>query len=213
MRFDRPPHSRHNSDQDVIIPSVESEAVSTASPRHVGSTQSQFRVPEGYAQMQSPKRKSFPGFQNGRDVCPEQDVRRVKPVYLSDEVPQRSYAHQSDSSQSMDIRGRPRMPSPPPVIDLTTSPYRGPTGNARGHFVPVRSFPAFEARDRIYVSQPSHHLPLRDVRGAYYEPPAAEPSHGYISDHRSYERRAPPAREYVPPRYEGQRPHFEEGPR
>jgi hypothetical protein len=41
-------------------------------------------------------------------------------------------------------------------------------------------------------------MPAREVRGAQYDVPPAEPPHAYMPDHRMYERRAQPNVDYIP---------------
>lgn len=161
--------------------------------------------------MQSPKRKALPSFPNSGEIYSEQSTKRLRPVYRDDEIRTRPVTYQVDPRppppyQAVDTRVRPGAQPPQQVIDLTSSPYRPPLSGDRSQHVPVRSYSAANPQSgHEYVSVPLRQSPIREGRVAYYEVPANEQPYTHRPVPGLYERRVPPAREYVPLRDERQR--------
>jgi hypothetical protein len=211
--FNRTPApSRRASEQDVVLPSVEREAIDlTSSPRHLAqggpSHVDPLQIFRGYVTEQSQKRKSFPSFQDDREVRVGQDPKRLRPLHqVGNPVPptgpsQSSHPVHAGNYHPMDAHRRPMAPPAQEFIDLTQSPRRALTNGL--HEPPVRPRPEPVSS---YVHMLSRRSPPRDVRGFIYDVHAVEPHRGYgfHSDHP--EGRAQPVRDYNPVRADQHRP-------
>lgn len=203
----RPPtHSRRPSDQDIVLPSVEPEAVNLPSPRRPmpgGHLIDDHRpLTRGYVASQAPKRKSFPFYPDARDERIE-GSKRPRPAHYEDDL-----AARNDFTQS--LRDQPRGQPPRDFIDLRSSPYRPPPPGGSYPSSPYsREVPG--PRQLAYVSTASRRSPVHVGRGVQHAV-LGEPPRGYMPSSGMYERRAPPARDYVPVRNE-QHPHAMEGDR
>lgn len=200
-----PVHSRRPSDQDIVLPSVEPEAVGLPSPRRPmpgGHSIDDHRpLTRGYVASQAPKRKSFPSYPDARNERIE-GSKRLRPAHYEDDLAARNGLTQPLRDQ---FRGQPRE-----FIDLTSSPHRPPPPGGSYPSSPYsREVPG--PRQLAYVSTASRRSPVHVGRGAQHEV-HGEPSRGYMPSSGMYERRAPPARDYVPVRNE-QHPHAMEGDR
>lgn len=75
------------------------------------------------------------------------------------------------------------------TIDLTTSPRRPPIGAAGNMYTASQGYSAYPAERQYHTA----------VRNDHHDRPAGASSHAYIPEHNGmYERRPPPAHEYVP---------------
>jgi hypothetical protein len=205
-------HNRRPSDQDVVLPSVERETVDlTSSPRRVVAPQRQKENHNAhyrsYDQVQSPKRKAFPSYADDIGSHAGEHTKRLRPVYR-EEAQARSHASAYHPNQATNSGSRPRVPPPQQVIDLTATPHRHPTSGGNGYYAPAHSLA--EPSGHVYAAVPSRPSPVREVRGGYYEAPADGTSQSYIPDTKLYERRAPPARDYIPLREARQPPRVAE---
>jgi hypothetical protein len=200
--FDRAPaHSRRPSDQDVVLPSVEREAVDlTSSPQRVAAPQRDHNVlARPYDETQSPRRRAFQSFAENGERNLGHVTKRLRPTY-DDEIRGQSFQERPSeflSYQSPESRNRPRVPPSEQIIDLTSSPHRLPTNGDRGPQVSTRPYAIAEPNGHAYISMSTRRSPARELRGAYYEGPG-EPPRSYIPDNRMYERRAPPVHDYIP---------------
>lgn len=151
---------------------------------------------------------------DSRDAHVEQSNKRPRPVYREDDFHPQAYQNghsQFPPYQSATAHSRPQAPPPREVVDLTSSSFRPPFGGERGHFLRDAVYPANEPNGHAYATASSRRSPPREVRGAYYDVPAAAPSHAYMPDQRMYERRAPPPPlDYIPLRGDRQRRYVEE---
>ena len=194
-----PPPSRRISDHETVLPSVERETVNLVSPPRTAGIQrldpDQHDMAREYDNVQSFKRRAYPPAPQSMDDSYGQSAKRRKPslheqeVYSSQPMNQRAMHPHTQEYLPMESRPRHRAHPSQETIDLTTSPRRPPVGNASDLFTAPNGYPA-------YV--PERHYPTA-VRNDYHERSAGARSHAYISEHdRMYERRPPPAHEYIP---------------
>ena len=170
------------SDQDVALPSVERETVDLTSPRcttvHQQPVQNHDASTRPYDDLYAYKRKQFSYPVDEERPYAEPYTKRLRPVHR-EEAYRHTYQNlppEFHSNQQTGYYSGSRGPPPEHVIDLTASL------NGRGRPLPSRSVAAADSRGYAY-----HH-----------EVPASEPSRSYMSDNRMYERRAPPAHDYIP---------------
>lgn len=195
------PPSRRLSDQETVLPSVEPETVDLVSPPRKASNQhtelDDCETPREYDNVQSFKRRSYPPAPHPKDDPYGQPAKRRKPflheqqVYSSQITKSRAVHPHTQGYLPMEPRSRHRAHPSQETIDLTTSPRRPPTGAAGDLYTASQGYPA-------YVPERQYHTA---VRSDYPEQPVGSRSHAYIPEHdRMYERRPPPAHEYVPVR-------------
>jgi hypothetical protein len=111
----------------------------------------------------------------------------------------------SSSYQPMDSRDLSRARPPQAVIDLTSSPRRPPTNGANGYYPPALAHAAAGSSGLSYMPVSAGRSPMRETRDLHYEVHSGEQSRAYVSNSGMYERRAPPAHDYIPVRDEYQR--------
>jgi hypothetical protein len=210
--FNRTPAPpRRASEQDVVLPSVERETIDlTSSPRHVAYGHPAHNDPRpatrGFGADQSHKRKSFPTFQDDREVHVRQDLKRQRPVYPEGHpVPPNgpslsSHPAYPGSYQTMDAHRRLMAPPAQEYIDLTQSPRRAPYNGDNGYHMPARP----RAAPVSHVHMTSRRSPPRDVR-VNYEVHAVEPHRGYVPYSGQPDGRTPAVRDYNPVRVDQHR--------
>jgi hypothetical protein len=222
--FDRPPAlSRRSSDQDVVLPSVEPEAIDLASPRRVASGHFAHPVapppPRGYDLLHSPKRKAIMSFPDGRDNYSGPDPKRPRPLYYEDGLPSRvghmqmSRPPVANTRPPMDVHSLPRADPQQTYIDLTSSPRQPPPNRDNGYRLPAYAHGAAGPCGISYVPATSRRSPTREVRGAMYEVHSGEAPRAYIPNSGMYERRAPPVRDFVPMQNDQHRRPVDDGGR
>jgi hypothetical protein len=197
--------SRRPSEQDVVLPSVERETVDLTSPRRVSHSRPPnievLRAPGGYAAIQSPKRKSFPSFVEGRDVHMESD-QRPRPLYHEDAMAPRTGVSQSarpihaSSHQHDDARSHVRVQPSREYIDLTSSPRRLPPNQDNGNRMPTYTHAHQGFSGLSYAPAASRPPAVREVGGAYYESHTGGPPRDYVHSGGMHERRAPLIHDY-----------------
>lgn len=201
--FDRPSaHSQRPSEQDIVLPSVEREAIDLTSPRRMI-----YAPPPGavsrpssrdYTSSQQPKRKSYPSFADDRDGPSAHDHKRSRPLYHDDGLAPRATMRSlhAGNPQPVDQRGQHRPQPSQQFVDLTSSPHQPPVqGSARRH-VPGHDFPVAGSSRPTYASIYSRASPAHEARGAHSGQPPLEymPSNGML------ERHAAPVPKYMPVR-------------
>lgn len=203
-------HSRHPSEQEVVLPSVEREQVDLTSPRRADETQQRLpghnRSSGGHAQTHSPRRRVFQPLHESKPISAEQSHKRMRPVHGSPE-PNR-YTHQDGvspriSHHTVDLS---REPPPPQFVDLTTSPYR-PLAN-RVHV--SDHMHGFEQNGHLYVPASARPPPPREASNAYYRLPANATPHAYMPEARVYPSQAPPPGHAFPRRHVQHPPYTED---
>jgi hypothetical protein len=99
----------------------------------------------------------------------------------------------------METRIRHRAQPSQEIIDLTSSPRRPPPGRASDHYITAQGYPAGGSGNHAYMPEVHRRSPPREVRKDYHEYPAGARPYAYIPESdRVYQRRPPPAHEYVP---------------
>lgn len=173
----RPPiHSRRTSDQDIVIPSVESEIVDLTSPRRIASGKLSYsddqQMIQGY--VDSPKRKVLPFPENDMPLRHDQGAKRLRLVHEQN-VRSRPAEHighvaQGPSSSSQQLRGYVDARDLPhdEYINLTSSPLRAPPPLASGQYI--------EAPPRG-VGGPTYLSPLSRYTTALREPNNTRPEY------------------------------------
>lgn len=104
-----------------------------------------------------------------------------------------------------DARTQSRAQPPLQVIDLTSSPRRPPSNGDSGYYVSAHSHAAVGSSGLSNVPVSSRRSPVREANGTQYEVQPGEPPRAYMPNSGVYERRAPPARDYIPVRDDYQR--------
>jgi hypothetical protein len=194
-----PPPSRHVSDHETILPSVERETVDLISPPRTASNQranpDQHNMPREYDNVQSFKRRAYPPAPQSMDHPYGQSAKRTKPsldeqeVHSSQPMNQRNMHRHTQEYLPMEPRTRHRAHPLQGTIDLTTSPRRPPIGAAGNMYTASQGYSAYPAERQYHTA----------VRNDHHDRPAGASSHSYIPEHNGmYERRPPPAHEYVP---------------
>jgi hypothetical protein len=212
--FNRAPAPpRRASEQDVVLPSVERETIDlTSSPRHIAHGHASHHDPRpitsGYAADQPQKRKSFPAFQDDREIRVGQDPKRLRPVYQEDRpvLPtgpsHTSYPAHPGSYQPMESHRRLMAPPAQEYIDLTQSPRRAPYNGDNGYHMTARP----RAAPASLIHMTSRRSPPRDVGGSKFEVHAVEPHRGYVPYSGQPDGRTPAGRDYNPVRADQHRP-------
>lgn len=196
-----PPPSRRLSDQETVLPSVELETVDLISPPQTASNQhpepDDYDTPRKYDNVQSFKRRAYPPAPHPLDDPYGQSAKRSQPslheqeVYSNQITKTRAMHPHTQEYLPMEPRSRHRAHPSQETIDLTTSPRRPPIGAAGDLYTAPQGYPA-------YMPERQYHTA---VRNDYHEQPVGSRSHAYIPEHdRMYERRPPPAHEYIPVR-------------
>ena len=220
----QPGHSRRTSEQDVVLPSVERDVVDLTSPRRTVNGQppqvDARPASRDYGALHSPKRKALPSFHDDRGSQFGYETKRPRPVlhYEDDlvprtgpmEMPRPAY---SSTHQPMDSRDRPRAQPPPAVIDLTSSPRRPLTNRDHGHYPPALTHATAGPSGLSYIPVSARRSPMRETRALHYEVHDGEQPRVYMPNSGMYERRTPPAHDYISVRDEYQRRpvHEEDG--
>jgi hypothetical protein len=194
-----PPPSRRTSDHETVLPSVERETVDLISPPRTASNQrphpDQYDMPREYDNVQSFKRRAYPPAPHPLDDPYGPSAKRRKSslheqeMYPNQPAKQRTMHPHTQEYLPMEPHSRHRAHPSQETIDLTTSPRRPPIGAAGDLYTAPQGYPA-------YITDRQYHA---GVRHDHHERPAGARSHAYIPEHdRMYERRPPPAHEYIP---------------
>lgn len=194
-----PPPSRRTSDHETVLPSVERETVDlNASPRTASNHRpdpDQYDMPREFDNAQSSKHMDYPPAPRsyvdpyGPSARRREPALREQETYPSQVTRQSAMHPHRQEYLPMEPRSRHRAHPSQETIDLTTSPLRPSIGSANGLYSASQKYPA-QFLER--------HNPM-SVRNDYRERPAEARSHAYISENdRMYERRRPPAHEYIP---------------
>lgn len=221
-RFTPPVPTRRQSEQDLVIPSIEREAEPIPSPRHILAPQhrqrdsSPFHV--GYsdasqAEAQASKRKDLhPSLQEGEKRRHEEAPKRLRPAFTREETLSMSrpppLAMSPHIHRYEDVKSRPRLQPPQyEMVDLTlSSPIQPPHNIGRnGHAVPVRSYTTARSDNHLYSPVP--------LRKSYYEVPRMDSSRVEQSVHPRINETHYSPHEYVNVRNEPLRPQIEIGGR
>lgn len=154
-------------------------------------------LPRVYDNEQCFKRGAYPPPPHAMDRSYEQSAHRRKyslheqDAYSRQPLKQAVMHPHTQEYLPMEPRSRHRAHPSQEVIDLTCSPRRPPFGNACDLYTAPQGYP-------VYVPDSQHRTA---VRHAYHDQTAGARPHAYMPEHdRTYERRAPPAPEYIPMR-------------
>lgn len=152
-------------------------------------------MPREYDNVQSFKRRAYPLAPQAMDGPYEQSAKRRKPSLHEQEthsrqIPKQTAMHpHTQEYLPMEPRSRHRAYPSQETIDLTSSPRRPPFGNAGDLYTAPQGYPA-------YVPEVQYRTP---VSNDYHDQPVGARPHAYMPEHdRMYERRPPPAHEYIP---------------
>lgn len=200
--FDRPSaHSRRPSEQDVVLPSVEQEAIDLTSPRRMIHTQRPGAMSRlssrDYTSSQQPKRKSYPSFPDDRDGLAAYDHKRPRPLYRDDSLAPRTTMRSvhAGAPQPMDHRSQYRPPAQYST-DLTSSPHQSPVHGGALRPVLGHDFPVSGSSRLSQFPMSARPSPPREARDAY----PGEPPLEYVPSSGMYERRAAPVPYRMPVR-------------
>lgn len=201
-----PPPPRRVSDQETVLPSVERETVDLVSPPR--AVQNQRPMPDRnsmsreYNDMHSSKRKAYPLVSQPTDRSNEAFAKRRKASAHEQHV------HQGlDLSQSatyppvreylpLETRSRHRAHPSQEIVDLTSSPQRPPFGRAGDLLTAPQGYPVPGPHSYAYAPEMPRRSPVRIDH--HEQPVGARPTAYRSEQDRMYQRRAPPAHEYVP---------------
>lgn len=200
-----PPPPRRVPDHETVLPSVEHETVDLVSPprtineRHPVSDRNDMQ--REYNDMQS-KRTAHPSFSQPINRHQE-DLAQRRKQSLNEQHARPGYEPNKTAAYSharehipMGTRSRHKAHPSQETIDLTSSPRRPPFGNASTLSTASRGYPAAGSSNYAYAPEVPHRS---SVRIDYHGHPVEARSNTYVSEQdRMYQRRAPPAHEYVP---------------
>lgn len=184
---------------------MERETINLVSPPRTSSIQRPLHerhgIPPEYSEVHSSKHKMYHPEPQSCDGYHNQYSKRSKPS-VHDQEPYTGPNH-GQATMRPHTRGyestwmRPQYKAYPSqeIIDLTSSSHQPPFGNAGDLFALTRGYHAATADKYGYV--PEANRPT--VRNDYHDQTAGARPHAYIPEHdRMYQRRPPPAHEYVP---------------
>ncbi|UPX18917.1 uncharacterized protein EKO05_0009200 [Ascochyta rabiei] len=195
------PPSRRASELETVLPSVEPATVDLVSPpRHFSDRND---VAREYDDHQSSKQKELPPVPYSRDVLHEHTVKRKRPSMHDQEVFPRPGPTQSAEHSHMRMhpstepRSRHRAHPSQEVVDLTSSPRPPPPGVAGGRYVNAQGRPTAGPSNRPYIPEVQRRC-SPEVRNGYHDYPVGAQPYAYRPDSdRMYQRRPPPAHDYV----------------
>ena len=194
-----PPPPRRTSDHEVVLPSVEREAVDLTSPPRTVNDQRAVQGRNGahqeHSHVQALKRTAHPPISQSNDRCLEQPSKwsraslHEQELYTGSNSRQAAMQPRSRGYQPLETRPRHQVHPPQEVIDLTSSSRQPPLGTAGD----------FHARGQSDFAC-MHEVRRRPAaRNDYQDQSAGARSHAYVPEHdRMYQRRPPPAHEYIP---------------
>lgn len=188
------------------MPSVERETVDLVSPPQTANDQRLISdrndMPREYDYLQSFKRKAHPPVPQPMDRPYEQSDKRRKSSLHEQEMYSRPGPNQAgmrlhmQEYLPMETRSRHRANPSQEIIDLTSSPRRPPHDMDGDRYATVQGYPVASARNHAHVPGVHRRSPVRiDYHG---QPFGARPYAYMPENDRMYQRRPPPAHEYIP---------------
>lgn len=188
------------------MPSVERETVDLVSPPRAANEQRPISdrndMLREYNNTQSFKRNAYPPVPQSMGRNHEVIGKRRNPPLHEQHVrpgvdPNHTamYSHTREYLP-METRSRHKAYPSQETIDLTSSPRRPPFGNDGTMPMASQVYPGAGANNHAYAPEVPRHSP---VKIDYYGHPVGARPDAYVSEQdRMYQRRAPPAHQYVP---------------